>query len=68
MNTVPYSVGDRGLRLLFVLALGFPNHFMSGSIINELIGLLSVKGDNVVPLTLAILKLVGKFIFLLTKN
>lgn len=55
------EAGEKGLRLLLVLAYVFPSHFFSQEIIKELITILSIKaGDFVVPLTLSVLSFVGK--------
>jgi sister-chromatid-cohesion protein PDS5 len=56
----PANAGERGLNLLKVLAYVFPSHFLHEDVIRHLMQLLDL-GDNVPPLVLSILTLVGKF-------
>lgn len=53
--------GERGLRLLLVLAFVFPWHFTHADILRQVISLMEIKGDpNIAPLALSILTFVGK--------
>jgi sister-chromatid-cohesion protein PDS5 len=54
------TAGQRGLNLLKVLAYVFPSHFLHEDVIRHLIKLLDLR-ENVPPMVLAILTLVGKF-------
>ncbi|XP_059483617.1 sister chromatid cohesion protein PDS5 homolog A-A isoform X4 [Neocloeon triangulifer] len=55
----PQNAGERGLNLLKVLAFVFPSHFLHEDVIAHLISLLDL--DDVAPLVLTILTLIGKF-------
>ena len=52
--------GERGLRLLLVLAFVYPSHFIYQDILKELLSLLGVAGDNIGPLVLSIFTFIGK--------
>ena len=55
--------GEKGLRLLFVLAFGFPAHFMSDDVLSRLLGILSMDSQdhNVSAMVLCILTFIGKY-------
>jgi sister chromatid cohesion protein PDS5 len=55
----PQNAGERGLNLLKVLAFVFPSHFLHEDVISHLISLLDL--EDVAPLVLTILTLIGKF-------
>ena len=57
------SAGEKGLRLLFVLAFGFPAHFMSEDVLTRLLNILSMDSQdhNVSAMVLCILTFVGKY-------
>lgn len=59
----PESAGEKGLRLLFVLAFGFPAHFMSDDVLSRLVNILSLDSQdhNVSAMVLCILTFVGKY-------
>jgi hypothetical protein len=52
--------GERGLRLLLVLAFVYPSHFIYSDILKELLSLLGVAGDNIGPLVLSIFTFIGR--------
>ena len=54
------QAGERGLKLLLLLAFVFPSHFLHENVIRTMIFYLSIKGDNVAPLTLSALSFIGK--------
>lgn len=55
--------GDKGLRLLFVLAFGFPAHFMAEDVLNRLVNILLLdnQDQSVSAMVLCILTFVGKY-------
>lgn len=55
--------GEKGLRLLFVLAFGFPAHFMADDILTRLVNilLLDSQDQSVSAMVLCILTFVGKY-------
>ena len=57
------SAGERGLRLLFVLAFGFPAHFISEDVLTRLLNILSIDSqDHIVSaMVLCILTFIGKY-------
>ncbi|XP_065343965.1 sister chromatid cohesion protein PDS5 homolog A [Cloeon dipterum] len=55
----PQNAGERGLNLLKVLAFVFPSHFLHEDVIEHLISILDL--EDVAPLVLTILTLIGKF-------
>ena len=54
------TAGERGLRLLMVLAYVFPSHFLYQDVLTNLISLLKLPGEFVAPFTLSVLTFVGK--------
>jgi len=52
--------GERGLRLLLVLAFVYPSHFVYADIMKELLSLLGVAGDTIAPLVLSIFTFIGR--------
>ncbi|XP_057373894.1 sister chromatid cohesion protein PDS5 homolog B-B-like isoform X1 [Daphnia carinata] len=59
----PETAGEKGLRLLFVLAFGFPAHFMSEDVLTRLVNILSLDSQDhsVSAMVLCILTFVGKY-------
>lgn len=59
----PETAGEKGLRLLFVLAFGFPAHFMSEDVLTRLVNILSLENQehSVSAMVLCILTFVGKY-------
>lgn len=59
----PETAGEKGLRLLFVLAFGFPAHFMTDDVLSRLVSILSLESQdhNVSAMVLCILTFVGKY-------
>lgn len=57
------SAGEKGLRLLFVLAFGFPAHFMTDDVLVRLVNILSIdtQDHNVSAMVLCILTFIGKY-------
>ena len=55
-------MGERGLKLLVVLASVFPWHFLHADVLRQIISLLSVSNRDpmVAPLALSVLSYVGK--------
>ncbi|XP_073986377.1 cohesin associated factor B pds5 isoform X1 [Rhodnius prolixus] len=57
----PDNGGERGLKLLVMLAYVFPTHFMHTEVLKHLISLLQMEGENIAPLVLSVLTFLGKF-------
>jgi sister-chromatid-cohesion protein PDS5 len=59
----PETAGEKGLRLLFVLAFGFPAHFMTEDVLSRLVNILSLDSQDhsVSAMVLCILTFVGKY-------
>lgn len=59
----PETSGEKGLRLLFVLAFGFPAHFMTEDVLSRLVSILSLDSQDhsVSAMVLCILTFVGKY-------
>ena len=57
------SVGERRLRLLFVLAFGFPAHFISEDVLTRLLNILSIDSQDHIgsAMVLCILTFIGKY-------
>lgn len=57
----PDSAGERGLKLLSILAFVFSAHFQHDSILRHMIGLLSFDEDYVAPYVLKALTYLGRY-------
>lgn len=57
----PDSAGERGLKLLSILAFVFSAHFQHDSILRHMIGLLSFDEDFVAPYVLKALTYLGRY-------
>ncbi|XP_014241753.1 sister chromatid cohesion protein PDS5 homolog B-B isoform X2 [Cimex lectularius] len=57
----PDTAGQRGLKILVMMAYVFPTHFLYPDIIAHLISLLQMEVDNVGPLVMEVLTFLGKF-------
>lgn len=57
----PESAGERGLKLLSILAFVFSAHFQHDSILRHMIGLLSFDEDYVAPYVLKALTYLGRY-------
>nr|CAH0110668.1 unnamed protein product [Daphnia galeata] len=59
----PETAGEKGLRLLFVLAFGFPAHFMTEDVLSRLVNILTLDSQDhsVSAMVLCILTFVGKY-------
>lgn len=57
----PESAGERGLKLLSVLAYVFSAHFQHASILRHMIGLLSFEEEYVAPYVLKALTYLGRY-------
>ena len=57
------TAGEKGLKLLFVLAFGFPAHFMTEEVLTRLLSILTLdcQDHNVSAMVLCILTFVGKY-------
>ncbi|CAH0549988.1 unnamed protein product [Brassicogethes aeneus] len=57
----PATAGDRGLKLLVMLSVVFPSHFIYTDVLEQLVEFLSFEDENVAPLVLSVFTFVGKY-------
>ncbi|XP_019881586.2 sister chromatid cohesion protein PDS5 homolog B isoform X1 [Aethina tumida] len=57
----PATAGDRGLKLLIMLSVVFPCHFIYQDVLEQLMTLLSLEDETVAPMVLAVFTFLGKY-------